>query len=903
MIDARNQTLATMRDKVSSKTMTHASVVSPRRKHASTGRRVSGSVTNVLSPIDYNKAFNAASSIRGSANDFRVGMNSGTGGRNSLATVGRNSVATGVNTAGLGAADFDPALLGGIRGAPGLLIRINIATFRYASALARQILDREIVRARIPPITQEIEELQGQITVCNIYVSSYRPPCDVSVYPAPPNRIVFSVEDFDIGITGNLDGQINLLFIPIPICGIVHVNLYHVSLNVVLAIMIGPDGQPFVTVESCTACVGYVDICIECGGLVGAIANLPLIRHIVEERVQRMLPSQLCNMIPQLVNERINPLLRRLPRGIPLTQIASIAGGLLGGNVPSICYSPMCQQRDSATSTAPPTEATVSSTSATPSPNASVVRVNPVVRPVPLPIATGTNSAPRAPAPLPSAGSYRYKRVLSAGRSVKAKTRSVHNQHTRSKRASAHVAPEIEGVPINKGFSWLPPPNAEKPPQKIVPTSQSHQHIPHKAYTSSVVSLAFLPPANFIDQLELADMALTRRNGSVAQAHGVAIGGVGFREPLMTGMRGAGAGGGLGMMSQVGMRTLGAGDPCAVCPPGVSNDPLGAILNLLRSSFDPRRLSDMILSLRTVNGYASQTDLILGLSGEFSPEGYGGTPFGPFPMSFPSPVGNRMLEVLISDYTINSLLYWLHRRGFLGFRIGPETPRIGALLKTTCEAEESSEESPEETKEEENTRRGRRLAFLRIFRRQKRQGLSSLDLSELGVCFGDIMPAIAEEYPNKNLSLYIHTARAPSIQFRAGGLVTVNLIANADIYIDQTNNRVGTIVVTAVIQLQLRVTGNRLTGTAELEVLQFTDRDKTLGLSQDTLNSLSNLGKDMVIRAANQQLARGMELRLPQLNLPIEIMNPEIGMVNHAIYLGADFLIPESTLASLSSSG
>lgn len=167
-----------------------------------------------------------------------------------------------------------------------------------------------------------------------------------------------------------------------------------------------------------------------------------------------------------------------------------------------------------------------------------------------------------------------------------AKARSVHNQHTRSRRASERVVPEIEEMPISERFSWLPPLHAETQPQKIVPTPQLHQNIPHKAYASSVVSLAFLPPANFFDQLELADTALTRRNGSVALAHGVAIGGVGFREPLMVGMRSAGAGGGLGMMSQVGIRAAGAGDPCAVCPPGSSNDPLGAVMSLLRSSFD-----------------------------------------------------------------------------------------------------------------------------------------------------------------------------------------------------------------------------------------------------------------------------------------------------------------------------
>uniref|UniRef100_A0A914S497 Uncharacterized protein n=1 Tax=Parascaris equorum TaxID=6256 RepID=A0A914S497_PAREQ len=33
--------------------------------------------------------------------------------------------------------------------------------------------------------------------------------------------------------------------------------------------------------------------------------------------------------------------------------------------------------------------------------------------------------------------------------------------------------------------------------------------------------------------------------------------------------------------------------------------------------------------------------------GEFSPGGNGGTPFGPFPLNFPQPIGHRMIEVLI----------------------------------------------------------------------------------------------------------------------------------------------------------------------------------------------------------------------------------------------------------------
>jgi hypothetical protein len=62
-----------------------------------------------------------------------------------------------------------------------------------------------------------------------------------------------------------------------------------------------------------------------------------------------------------------------------------------------------------------------------------------------------------------------------------------------------------------------------------------------------------------------------------------------------------------------------------------------------------------------LQGYATSNDYTIELNGEFSPNGRGGTPFGPFPMQFPHAVGGKMAEVLISDYTINSLFYWMHR--------------------------------------------------------------------------------------------------------------------------------------------------------------------------------------------------------------------------------------------------
>lgn len=77
-------------------------------------------------------------------------------------------------------------------------------------------------------------------------------------------------------------------------------------------------------------------------------------------------------------------------------------------------------------------------------------------------------------------------------------------------------------------------------------------------------------------------------------------------------------------------------------------------------------------------------------------------------------------------------------------------------------------------------------------------------------------------------------------------MVTLDLIADADIYIDQTNTKVGTITIAATVVLTVRIGGGRLSGTAEITQLHLSDRTGTLGLPQDALDNLGNLGKELL---------------------------------------------------------
>lgn len=56
-----------------------------------------------------------------------------------------------------GGPDFDPALLGGSKGLPGIRARLNQRLFQYASMMLHEVLDREIQRARLPDIIQSTQ--------------------------------------------------------------------------------------------------------------------------------------------------------------------------------------------------------------------------------------------------------------------------------------------------------------------------------------------------------------------------------------------------------------------------------------------------------------------------------------------------------------------------------------------------------------------------------------------------------------------------------------------------------------------------------------------------------------------------------------------------------------------------
>lgn len=807
--------------------------------------------------------------------------------------------------------NFNPALTsGGIPGAPGIIARLNQRAFQYLSQIAGGVLNYMIKRARLPNISQCIPQVNGCINVYNLYVSRYRCPQRVTVYPAPPNQLVVDVQNLDIGVTGNLGGQIVIL-LPLALFGIVQVNAHQVSVRVSVTIACGPDGGPVLRMLSCAASVGYVDVYIQNGGLIGDIANSQF-RGKISEMVRQQIPGQLCQRLPGILDQEVNSKLSsQIPRRIPLSQLLQIAinafglgnllGGGGGGQCPAACNAKKAaalaaaQQSNSTVLLLPPHLQSNGTTQQQQQQQQSIALLTPLN-------GTGTATAGAATTllvangnngtnhnnnnihdslipPRPNAASVTQRPATLAA--VKEK----HHQDALGKgNRDESGGTTYARKTLNRARGTLNTDAGGNAPLLLVSSSSSSNQTLLQLQQGRTMLIAPLAPHA---QRPRRAAQMLAAAALMSTAH---IGGNRSRNNRATPSES-------GRLSFV--------DPgenlCGNCPAsGQQESPLGFLAVILQS-MDLSKLNQIYLdvSLLCDQTVATDHDFTIQLRGEFSVCGHGCTPFGAFPMHFPDCVGCKMVEILISDFTINSLFYHLHNIGFLRVRIGPETPKIGELLKTTCGTETEDEtELEDHGVENEDGTVVMAAAASKTKARRRRQDMG--DFSSLGICLGDILPAVRERYPNERVYIVISTQRAPSVMLssRNGGLATLDFVINADFFIESTNQKVGTIRIAAVIDVTVRPRGNHITAHADISYLNLQDVGNQLGLPQDALDNLGNLGKELILKAGNDALERGTSLNIPNGigGLPINIIDPEFHILDHALLIQTDFTLNPNAL-------
>ncbi|KAK6049671.1 hypothetical protein COOONC_12823 [Cooperia oncophora] len=94
-------------------------------------------------------------------------------------------------------------------------------------------------------------------------------------------------------------------------------------------------------------------------------------------------------------------------------------------------------------------------------------------------------------------------------------------------------------------------------------------------------------------------------------------------------------------------------------------------------------------------------------------------------MTLPTTVSTNLLQLVVSDYVPNSLMYHGHLTGIFNTRVDSRTPQLGPLMHTTCD-----------------------------------MGSSSL------FCIGDLFPTLRERFPNRGVIFSFSTIKAPAIVVR-----------------------------------------------------------------------------------------------------------------------------------------
>ncbi|PIO60810.1 LBP / BPI / CETP family protein, partial [Teladorsagia circumcincta] len=235
----------------------------------------------------------------------------------------------------------------------------------------------------------------------------------------------------------------------------------------------------------------------------------------------------------------------------------------------------------------------------------------------------------------------------------------------------------------------------------------------------------------------------------------------------------------------------------------------------------------------------------LACAGEISYKGLGGTPFGPPPIAWlRSQSDTHMLMLQISDYLPNSLFYHAHKQRLIRLHLSPSSPGVSQFLRTSCEN---------------------------------------------SFCLADLIPQLAETYPNHTLELSLASTRAPAVLFseKKGGVISVNLGGVVVVFVfDGVRRKQAAVldvevVADAKLNLQgrlgegivpMEITADRnVSGSVELTKFELSSRSGTVRISNDELSDISILVSQLIENMLNEMLSTGFPLPLPHGELTVPI--------------------------------
>ncbi|KAL3091311.1 hypothetical protein niasHS_007104 [Heterodera schachtii] len=258
-------------------------------------------------------------------------------------------------------------------------------------------------------------------------------------------------------------------------------------------------------------------------------------------------------------------------------------------------------------------------------------------------------------------------------------------------------------------------------------------------------------------------------------------------------------------------------------------------------------------------------------SGEVSLRGRGGTPFGPLQLPLPATVSeDHMLQMLVSDFMPNSLMYHGHTIGLFNARIDPKTPHFGSIMRTTCPAS-----------------------------------------SGILFCLGDFFPTLRRVHPDSPLALTFTTVQSPVIKFRpqsAGG-ITFSLVGRIVMMTlkgtgegaaaagGTEEQKVAEMEINVEAHMKMRLNSKMVKPRVALDTIKL----KTLSpgiLAQEELDRSVLLAREVLQRMVNDILKAGIPIPAHPL---MQLHKPKVKVIDRAILLLTNVSFNETLLRQITS--
>lgn len=284
-------------------------------------------------------------------------------------------------------------------------------------------------------------------------------------------------------------------------------------------------------------------------------------------------------------------------------------------------------------------------------------------------------------------------------------------------------------------------------------------------------------------------------------------------------------------------------------------------LRSLSSSFNLTKANNLLLDYGIVGEpRVIKNVLEIDSVSEISLNGRGGTPFGAMKFNYPEDIKEGvMMQLIVSDFVPNTLMYHGHTIGIFNTRIDSKTPHFSSMMKSSC----------------------------------------SLTSGVL-FCLGDLFPTLKRTFPNRELAMLYKTINAPVMKFhgKSSGGVKFNIVGQITILgIENTGEEkiFGSFIIEVDSSMKMRLSNTMTKPKVTIENMKFTTESPNV-ITQQELNQAGILTKEVLQRMVNDMLKEGIPIPIHPL---YKLDKPRVRIIERAMLIQTNFKLNEKLLKQL----